>query len=107
MAQKKVIEAIKFLENCLIDSGLNISKIILFGSQAKGNQTEKSDVDIIIVSDDFKDRNIFEKANMTKEAEIKTIKNFLIPFDIITLTPEEYENSLFYEYKKNCEVIHG
>jgi predicted nucleotidyltransferase len=54
MAKRKVIEAIKFLESSLIDSGLNVSKIILFGSQAKGSQTKESDVDLIIISDDFK-----------------------------------------------------
>ena len=107
MAKRKVVEAIKFFENSLIDSGLNISKIILFGSQAKKKQTEESDVDLIIISDDFKGKNIFERAEITKDAEINTIKKFLIPFDIITLTSEEFENSMFFEYTEESKVIYA
>jgi len=47
---------------------------------------------------------------MTKgpEAEIMTIKKFLIPLDIITLTPEEFESgiSLIAEFAKEGEVIY-
>jgi predicted nucleotidyltransferase len=107
MAKRKVIEAIRFFESSLMDSGLNISKIILFGSQAKGNQTKESDIDLVIISDDFKDKDIFERANITKDAEIKTIKKFLIPFDIVTLTPEEFENSMFFESTKEDKVIYA
>jgi len=107
MAKRKVIEAIRFFENSLMDSGLNISKIILFGSQAKGNQTKESDIDLVIISDDFKDKDIFERANITKDAEIRTIKKFLIPFDIVTLTPEEFENSMLFESTKEDKVIYA
>jgi len=93
MAKSKVIRAIKHLKNYLRESGLNVSDITLFGSQAKGNSTKESDVDLVIISDDFKGKNIFERALLTKDAEIKTIKKFLIPFDILTMTPEEWERS--------------
>lgn len=33
----------------------NITAIILFGSYAKGNENEDSDIDIAIISDDFED----------------------------------------------------
>ena len=74
MGKKRVIKAIKFLEKCLKEKGLNLSKIILFGSQAKGKSTEESDVDILIVSEDFHGKDIFERAALTKYAEIMTIQ---------------------------------
>ncbi len=109
MAPKTVVEAIKFLENCLRERGLNISKLMLFGSQAKGDFEESSDIDILIVSDDFHGKDIFERAELTKDAEILTIKKFMIPLDIITMTPEELENetSLIAGYVKDGEVIYG
>lgn len=55
--------------------------------------TKDSDIDIVILSDDFKGKNIFKRAQLTKEAEIKTIKKFLIPIDILTMTPDEWEKS--------------
>jgi len=107
MVKNKVIEAIKFLEGCLIENGLNISKIILFGSQAEGKANEESDVDVVVISQDFHEKDIFQRAMLTKEAEIMTIKKFMIPLDIITLTSEEFEseNSLVAQYAKNGMYI--
>ena len=59
MAKGEIIKAIKFFGKCLVDSGLNISKIILFGSYAKGKATKESDIDILIISNDFKGKDIF------------------------------------------------
>jgi hypothetical protein len=36
-------------------------KIILYGSYAKGNPREDSDIDLIVISDDFKDMNLRER----------------------------------------------
>ncbi len=109
MIKNKVTEAIKFLENRLKSKGLVISKIILFGSQAKGEPTEESDIDILIISNDFRGKDIFERATLTKDAEIMTIKKFMIPLDIITMTPEEFESetSLITDYVKDGKVLYG
>ena len=109
MDKVKVIEAIKFLEECLIEGGVRISKIILFGSQTKGIAAEESDIDIVIISQDFRGKDIFQRASLTKEAEIKATKRFMLPLDIITLTPEEWAegNSLIVEFAKKGEVIYG
>jgi predicted nucleotidyltransferase len=93
MAKNKVMKVIKFLEQCLRESGLHTSKIILFGSQSKGTAARGSDIDVVIVSDDFKGKNIFERARLTKDAEIKTIKKFILPLDILTMTRDEWKKS--------------
>ena len=92
MAKGIVLEAITFLEQQLKKSGLHISKLILFGSQATGHATADSDIDIVVLSDDFRDKDIFERAQLIKDAEMQTIKKFMVPFDIITMTPEEFES---------------
>lgn len=109
MVKEKVAEAIKFFENCLKEKGLNVSKIILFGSQSEGKATIESDVDIMIISQDFHNKDIFERARLTKEAEIKTIKKFRMPLDIITLTSEEFESgkSLAAEFAKKGKVMYA
>ena len=109
MVKRKVIRAIGFLETCLKEKGLNISRIILFGSQAYGKVTHESDVDIAIISNDFKDKDIFERARLTKDAEIMTLKKFMMPLDIITLTSEEFENrnSLIAEYARKGIVVYA
>ncbi len=109
MAQKRAEEVVQFFYDCLKEKKLNISKIIVFGSQARGTETEDSDIDIIVVSEDFKRKNIFKRADMTKDAEIRTIRKFIVPLDIITITPEEYENktSLIAEYAHTGKVIYA
>jgi len=109
MAKGIVLEAITFLKQQLEKSGLHFSKLILFGSQATGNATEDSDVDIVVLSDDFRDKDIFERVRLTMDAEILTIKKFTIPFDIITMTPEEFESgsSLIGLYTSEGEVVYG
>jgi predicted nucleotidyltransferase len=109
MAKRTIKEVINFLGKCLRSKGLNISKIILFGSHARETATEESDIDIVIVSKDFKGKNIFERANLTKEAEILTIKKFMVPLDIITMTPEEFKSgaSFIADYAKNGKVLYA
>ena len=109
MDKKGIYKAIKFLEHCLKETGLEISKIVLFGSQAHGKASKQSDIDIVIVSKDFLNKDIFERAILTKEAEIMTIKKFKIPLDIITMTPEEFEkkDSTIKDYVKDGKVVYG
>lgn len=44
---------------------------------------------------------------MIKDAEIATIKKFMIPFDIIMMTPEEFRSgsSLVSEFAKKGTVL--
>jgi len=109
MAKKIVLDAIKFFEKQLEQNGLHVSKVILFGSQAKGEATEDSDVDIVVLSDDFRNKDIFERVRLTMDAEVLTIKKFMIPFDIITMTPEEFESgsSLVGLYASEGKVVYG
>ena len=107
MPKKKIKEIIRFLEENLRKQNLNISKIAIFGSQAKGSATGESDLDIVIVSKDFQGRDIFERVKLIKEPEILTIKKFMVPLDIITMTPEEFESgsSLIAAYAKEGEIV--
>ena len=92
MVRTKVQRAVRYLEQRLRDGGVNVSRIVLFGSHARGRGTADSDLDVAIVSEDFRGRGILERADMTTQAEVETIRKFLVPFDIVTLTPEEYES---------------
>lgn len=109
MVKGKVVEVIGFLRKCLKETGVNISKIILFGSQSRKNAATlaESDIDVAIVSEDFRGKGIFERAKLTKEAEIRTIRKFMVPLDIVTLTSEEVENksSVIAEYVRKGKVM--
>lgn len=54
MAQipNQVINSIKRFKES-IKSGLNVKKVILFGSYARGNYTDNSDIDVCIIAEDI------------------------------------------------------
>jgi len=109
MAEGKVIEVIKFLEERLKKEGLKVSKIVLFGSRATGKTTKDSDIDIVIVSEDFRGKDIFKRVGLLKDAEVATIRKFMIPLDIVTMTPEEMESetSIIAAYAKEGETVYA
>ncbi len=103
MAEVRIDQVMKYLEQRVAESGLAEARIVLFGSYARGTATEESDVDVAIISPSFRGKGLFERAQLTKDAEISAIRRFMIPFDIVTLTPEEYDGgSMIGEFIKSA-----
>ncbi len=67
-----------------IEKKIVSGRIILFGSRAKGNAKKESDVDLIVVSDSFRDKKYFKRS-----PELYLLWNYPYEADIICLTPEE------------------
>ncbi len=92
MAESAVAVVLDYLRKVLIAQGLRVEKLVLFGSQASGTAREDSDIDVAVVSPDFRDRDIFARVEMTAKAGKDTIMEFVVPLDLVMLTPEEYES---------------
>lgn len=107
MAKSKAVAAVRYFEERLKAKNVSISKIILFGSQARGKASAESDVDIVLISSDFAKKDIYKRLELIKEAEIATIKKFMIPLDIVMMTPEEFNSgsSLVSQFAKNGRVL--
>ena len=65
---------------------LSINRMILFGSRAEGTEGVDSDFDLIIVSDDFKNKKSFVRA-----VGFYKYWNIDSPVDFVCLTEKEYE----------------
>ena len=92
MVDAKVLEAVNFFGAVARQHGIHIQDLIVFGSSGRGTASPSSDIDIAIVSADFSGRDIFERALLTKEAEVQTVRKFKVALDVLTLTPEEYRD---------------
>ena len=68
----------------------NAEKVILFGSYARGEATEDSDVDILVIAP-TKERMIDRMASVSRI--IRDLRNGL-PISPIVLTPEEFRRKL-------------
>ena len=104
MDQATINEIIQFLKELLIKNGLSVDSIALFGSALTGEMHEDSDIDLIIISADFRNKDIFERSQMTMIPEIATLKKFKISMDVINLSPEEYDDSKIKMYFKSKTV---
>lgn len=69
-----------------ISSKINLDRFILFGSRATGDGNENSDVDLLLVSNDFKKKKYFERA-----PEIYLMWDYDYDVDILCLTPDELD----------------
>jgi len=81
-------------------------KIILFGSYAKGDYNDDSDLDFIVVKQSNLPRH-------KRGLEIRRLfYGLLVPFDLKIYTPEEYNNELKNKYSflnsaiKNSKVLY-
>jgi uncharacterized protein len=93
MDKATINEIIQFLKDLLIKSGLNLDSIALFGSALTDEMHDDSDIDLIIISEDFRNKDIFERSQMTMNPEVATLQKYKVSMDIINLSPEEYNES--------------
>lgn len=64
-------------------------EIFLFGSFAKGDWLEDSDIDIIVVSEAFKGKSMAERVNM-----VRRLAPDNLAFEILTYTSQELKEAL-------------
>ncbi|MBF0479786.1 MAG: nucleotidyltransferase domain-containing protein [Candidatus Omnitrophica bacterium] len=103
MDKADVLILIKKFNNTLKSQGISAAKIILFGSWAKGTALEDSDIDLVVISDDFKGKDYWDRVNIISSA----IYKIFAPFEVVALTTEEWKNgeNSVCEYAKEGEVI--
>ncbi len=80
MAKREVIKAVRRYLEILQQEGINIEKAILYGSHAKGTAQEDSDIDLMLVSPMFDQRNIWllgKAWSLTKRADVR-IEPFMV-----------------------------
>ncbi len=86
--KKSEIEKIyKFVE-LLKQQGINVSKVILFGSYAKGRANPDSDIDIVVVSNQF-GRDTAEEMMLLRKIALK-VDSLIEP---VPLSPEDLSDN--------------
>ena len=72
-----------------VNKDFPVENMIFFGSMAEGKATENSDIDLIIVSDKFKDMNFIKRA-----ARMYDYWDLHYPVDFLCYTTKEFNLSL-------------
>ena len=88
----------KWIENLIkkyvhrLNEVIKVEKLIVFGSRARGDFMEDSDLDLIIISEDFKGKSYLERARLLDDAWRK-ISTAHLKIEAFGYTEEEYEEA--------------
>ena len=103
MDKKTVISVINRFKKALEKRGIKEIQIILFGSWSKGNNREESDIDLIVLSDDFFGKSFWERTEILSSAILEVFE----PIEAIAMTFQEWEkgDSPIIAYAGSGEII--
>ena len=93
--RKTGIKPIVIEEICDIARKYNVQKVVLFGSRARGNFKEKSDIDLAVQGGDF----------IRFMLDVNEETSTLLKFDIINLD-EEIQGELREAIKKEGKIVY-
>ncbi|MBI5075753.1 MAG: nucleotidyltransferase domain-containing protein [Nitrospirae bacterium] len=101
---QEIEEIIKQYTSKLADLGMEVERVILFGSYAKGHPREDSDIDLIVVSKDFEKMNIRERLEILGIASARIMQ----PIQAKGYTPQEMgskeKDSFLAEVLENSKI---
>lgn len=105
MDKKSAVNIIYRLKDIIENKKITVSRIILFGSFAKGNGNEDSDIDIVIISDDFASMTYWERIDCLSDAIYEVFE----PIEAVSFTNKEWNNgdSFLVDYAKEGEVVYA
>ena len=103
MVKKNVLDLLQEFQKALENQHVHVKKIILYGSWAHGNAHDDSDIDVVVISDSFKEKDYWERIEVLSQA----IYKIFVPIEAVAMTQEEWDNkaSSVCEYAKDGEVV--
>jgi len=81
--------AIELYQKALEAFGIHVHNVILYGSQVDGSAKEHSDIDVVVVSDDFEGMNVVERLEGIGTAAAHA--GITEPIEALAYTVAEYE----------------
>jgi predicted nucleotidyltransferase len=84
----QITEIVNQFRRALQRKGVNSERIILYGSYAKNNAREDSDIDLVVISRDFANLTLGQRYAVLGEA----IAEVMEPIEPLAYTPEEFAN---------------
>jgi uncharacterized protein len=105
MDKSSVLKIIADFRNVLASNGIKADKIILFGSYATGQNREDSDIDIVVISQDFENKGYWERIDILSDA----IYEIFEPIEATAFTLDEWNSrqSIITDFAQNGEVVYG
>lgn len=103
MDKNAAIAATRKFQRALESKNIRLEKVILFGSYAKGSQRDSSDIDVAVISSDFRGKSYWERIDILVDA----IYEVFAPIEAVAFTPEEWKkgDKVILDYAKEGEEV--
>ena len=103
MDKGTVLNIVNEFKQALSHKGIHIDRIILYGSYASGTQREDSDIDLVVISDSFKEMDYWQRIDVMADA----ISDIFKPIEAVAMTNEEWNTKAFMatEYASNGVLV--
>ena len=86
----KIAEVMERFKHSLKELNIAVKRMIIFGSHASGKNQEHSDIDVVVISDDFRDMNLLRRQEIIGLALARA--KILEPIEALGYTEEEYDS---------------
>ena len=105
MDKKAALDVLSRFRIAIESRGVRVGKLILFGSYATGANREESDIDVVVISEDFANKDYWERTEILSDV----IYEIFEPIEAVALTPEEWEKGELgiVECAKAGEIVYG
>jgi predicted nucleotidyltransferase len=103
MDKNSVLKIIAQFKDAMENQKIAVQRIILFGSWAYGTPHEWSDIDLIVISESFKEMSYWERIKVVARAVYKVFE----PIEATALTPDEWESGEYtiVDYARQGETV--
>ena len=103
MDKKTAIDIVNRFQKGIEAHGIRPLKIIIYGSFADNTNREGSDIDIVVISDDFIGKSYWERIDILADV----IYEIFEPIEAIALTADEWaQDDLFVtDFARNGEIL--
>ncbi len=105
MDKDAALEVLSRFRKAVESHHIRVDKLILFGSYATGANREASDINVVVISKDFANKDYWERTEIFSDA----IYDVFEPIEAVALTPEEWEKGELgiVGCAKGGEIVYG
>jgi len=103
MDKASVLKIASQFQKGLEASGIRPHKMILYGSFASGADREGSDINLVVISDDFNGKDYWERIDIMADV----IYEIFAPIEAVALTQAEWDQGDLFitDFARNGEVL--
>jgi predicted nucleotidyltransferase len=105
MDKSSVLKIISAFRQAVEEQGIHVQKVLLFGSWVNGHPHEMSDIDLIVISEDFEGRDFWERIDILSRA----IAEVFEPIEAMAMTQMEWDEKTYsiVEYAQQNEIVYA